>query len=630
VPRTDTRAYAEPLARTLDLSSSRMAVFVQNEQTLCIKPVSRHMVDRIMRAVRDCATSPKLGVSSVADKDPACAGQFLVYANYASARDAGRARDALETWVADKWPASLGSPRPRIMLKAEMGSVYFAVYVANAPPGTTPGELERLFQGYGRLHTSPCISAIRGSDDEFFVNFATFEGAHAVLQAALRRELRFGGSVLVANAARNTQFINELMDTMRGDGRYSFALDDARRIGERMSDWSPTPISIEALLRAIPASFVLDRQTRLFHLIDRSAPLSPHQSAPPASSPPRPSNRAPSPLVYTEEEGRAMKQNTDAMNHFLHDNVDVLHDLFLKVWFAAYGDVWVDSDGWASSSAAVLQQELCLGHLPPVMLEPIADWDLTTLASALNATSLKATLASMWTRAGIAADSDATHARCMVLVEERMVSSHEDLQKYLGSFSAAGTSPTAAVQTIRFLRNILSHLKGSVTGLPARCFILFCELASEALSTLAAMLGCGHTERVKMRRALLLLGAAEAPPRSRSSSPDCAGSTRDDDCISVCSTVSAGSAGQECRNKVKDWSVDQVLGFFASCKFPTAGVSAGQVDGTTLLSLWEHSDVEAIFTAPAPDGMGFNKLMYLGRLKQEMICLLANDSSPRL
>ena len=31
-----------------------------------------------------------------------------------------------------------------------------------------------------------------------------------------------------------------------------------------------------------------------------------------------------------------MKQNTDAMNHFLHDNVDVLHDLFLKVWCAAY------------------------------------------------------------------------------------------------------------------------------------------------------------------------------------------------------------------------------------------------------------------------------------------------------
>jgi len=65
----------------LDLSSSRMAVFVQNEQTLCIKPAPRHMVDRTMRAVRDCKTSPMLGVSPFADRDTACAGQFLVYAN---------------------------------------------------------------------------------------------------------------------------------------------------------------------------------------------------------------------------------------------------------------------------------------------------------------------------------------------------------------------------------------------------------------------------------------------------------------------------------------------------------------------------------------------------------------------
>jgi len=189
----------------------------------------------------------------------------------------------------------------------------------------------------------------------------------------------------------------------------------------------------------------------------------------------------------------------------------------------------------------VLQQELCLGHLPPVMLEPIADWDLTTLASALNATSLNATLASMCTRAGIAADCDATHARCMVLVETRVVSSHEDLQKYLTSFVAAGTSPTAAVQTIRFLRNILSHLKGSVTGLLEGCSILFCEVASEALRTLAAVLGRGHTERVEVRRVLLMSGVAEVIPRSGMSSPDCTGRTHHDDCISVCSTCQPGA-----------------------------------------------------------------------------------------
>jgi len=45
----------------------QLAVFVQNEQTLFIKPAPRHMVDRTMRAVRDCKTSPMLGVSAVAE-----------------------------------------------------------------------------------------------------------------------------------------------------------------------------------------------------------------------------------------------------------------------------------------------------------------------------------------------------------------------------------------------------------------------------------------------------------------------------------------------------------------------------------------------------------------------------------
>lgn len=645
--------------------------FVQNEQTICIKAVPKRMVVRVMDAVRMCEPSPKLGMTCVADKD-STSGECLVYANYASARDAVRARDSLETWVADK----CDDPRPRVMLKTEMGAVYFAVFVANAPPGTGPAELENLFGGYGRLHSSPRISAIRGSDTTFFVNFATLEGAHAVLEAARRRELRFGGCVLVANAARNTLFINELMDKMRRNRQYSFSHNDARRIGEGMRDSAPLPHSIEALLKAIPNLFVLDRQTNLFHLMDSRAPLSP-------VSPTKESSRPSSPLVATDEEERAMKRRTDVMNHLLHDNVDLLEELFVTVWFAAFGEVWVDSDGWASSTAATLQQELYLAHLPPVMLGPIADWDLQTLASALTATSLKRKLASMGTRPGAAADLDVTRARCMVLVEERVVLSGEDLHKCLPSFSAAATSPTAAVQTIRFVRNILSHLKVSVKGLPECSFNLLCELASEALSTLAAVLGHSHTERFEMRRAELLSRATEAtPPRARSSSPNCAASTRDndsvsmcstgfagsvdhdecgvkewsvdhDDTISMCSASSAGSVGGQCGVKdwsvdhddsismcstasagsaghqhgVKDWSVDQVLVFFESCRFPTAGVSAGQVDGSTLLSLWEDRDAEAIFMAPAPDGLGFNKLMFRGRLKNELANLLAHHTS---
>ena len=36
---------------------------------------------------------------------------------------------------------------------------------------------------------------------------------------------------------------------------------------------------------------------------------------------------------------------------------------------------------------------------------------------------------------------------------------------------------------------------------------------------------------------------------------------------------------------VEKWGVAQVMSFYEQCKFPTAGVMAGQVDGITLLSL---------------------------------------------
>jgi hypothetical protein len=54
---------------------------------------------------------------------------------------------------------------------------------------------------------------------------------------------------------------------------------------------------------------------------------------------------------------------------------------------------------------------------------------------------------------------------------------------------------------------------------------------------------------------------------------------------------------------------------------------AGQVDGMTLLSLSEVDDAEAIFTAPAPEGMGFNRLLFRGRFKKEMANLRADQKT---
>jgi hypothetical protein len=74
--------------------------------------------------------------------------------------------------------------------------------------------------------------------------------------------------------------------------------------------------------------------------------------------------------------------------------------------------------------------------------------------------------------------------------------------------------------------------------------------------------------------------------------------------------------------------VEQVLAFFEQCKFPIEGVQAGEVNGESLVNLYEDPDAESLFTAPAPDGLGFNKLMFKGRLKTEMQKLLMPQEIP--
>ena len=66
----------------------------------------------------------------------------------------------------------------------------------------------------------------------------------------------------------------------------------------------------------------------------------------------------------------------------------------------------------------------------------------------------------------------------------------------------------------------------------------------------------------------------------------------------------------------------QVLAFFEQCKFPTEGVQAGVVNGEALVTLYQSPEAESYFTTPAPNGFGFNKLMFKGRLKTEMQKLL--------
>lgn len=70
------------------------------------------------------------------------------------------------------------------------------------------------------------------------------------------------------------------------------------------------------------------------------------------------------------------------------------------------------------------------------------------------------------------------------------------------------------------------------------------------------------------------------------------------------------------------WSQDEVVKLFKRCGFPTEGIEAGKIDGRSLLELYAADDAIDLFTSPPPDGLGFNKLMFLGRFKSEMAMLV--------
>ena len=297
--------------------------------------------------------------------------------------------------------------------------------------------------------------------------------------------------------------------------------------------------------------------------------------------------------------------------------------------FESKGEVWVDSEGWASPSAEELKVEIYRSELPPQMLKPVADWDLPSLATALTATSLKAKLQSMRTGARGAGERDPTSARWMVLVDEHIMSEEDLTHKYGPMFAASRHNAFQAVLTVRVVRNLLSHLQGSIKGLSQASFDCLCGLSSEALSVLANVLGGHHPARLTERRAALL-GSLGKPAGSSAGSPSssCGGDAGRflpaDDSLSACS-----SAATECNavhDNVRSWGVEQVLAFFERCKFPTEGVQSGEVDGESLVNLYQDPDAESLFTAPAPDGLGFNKLMFKGRFKKEMEQLVAKPS----
>ena len=103
-------------------------------------------------------------------------------------------------------------------------------------------------------------------------------------------------------------------------------------------------------------------------------------------------------LVHENFERDRMK----VIDELVHENFELLHALFEYLWGEAKGRPWEDSQGgMASSSAVTLLEEMCMQELPPNMLEPVGDWDFSTLCNALMAKSLKEKLAELSPRASL-------------------------------------------------------------------------------------------------------------------------------------------------------------------------------------------------------------------------------------
>jgi len=90
-------------------------------------------------------------------------------------------------------------------------------------------------------------------------------------------------------------------------------------------------------------------------------------------------------------------------------------------------------------------------------------------------------------------------------------------------------------------------------------------------------------------------------------------------CSSIATDVAQG---------LQQWTVKQVFNFFEKCSFPTEGVLNGQVDGKTLLMMYEADAAESVFTKPVDDGgMGFTLLMFRFRFAMEMRALKPSATS---
>jgi hypothetical protein len=100
-------------------------------QTVAIECIRSHDVLRVREAVAR-ETSPRLGNYDFQDKDPSCAGHYLLYVNYDSGKQCVLALDKLRLFFHDHMPDC------GLSLNRKIDLPYFAVWVGVIPMCANP------------------------------------------------------------------------------------------------------------------------------------------------------------------------------------------------------------------------------------------------------------------------------------------------------------------------------------------------------------------------------------------------------------------------------------------------------------------------------------------------------------
>jgi hypothetical protein len=568
------------------------------EQTVCVKGVPKEHAGHVKALLLGASAGIK-SIFDTADKAVEHTECVLVYLNYSSAEAAAFGRDEVQRDVMEWWQPAWGSA-PSIILKSELVSTYFAVYVEGAP-GITPAEVADACKNYANVHPS-VGTPVHRNDAAVFLNLQTYSDANKVLKAGGSGCLRLNGAVCRVHEARNTTFVSAVVQAMQDEDRHTYGPEDVSRVRAAMHDkeWPPSSTAMWNILKA--ASDVFDfapcntrfalrdnvvqgasnKSRRLPRLAlgtigaDLACETSTTESS--AQSPPQ-----------TPEERKLAGERKAAVDKLLHESYGMISELFTTFLFLSDEGAgpWMDSmPGSPSASLLKLLQQIGITQMPSRMMRPVADWDLSTLLNAFCNSS------AMHALPGPETTIAARGARvCTRVLVKFGILLEDEYQQYLPCFESHDHDPRAALCTIRYIRNLMCHMPGSVHGLSQPTFECVWGLLTGSLRLLATCMGKEHMLVIHKQHASMF----------------------EEMCTVNFTDTNLPKVE---RASIYEWTCDDVVCFFTKHGFPTIGVEIHRINGVLLVLWYQESHARHKFTAPVPCGLGLCASDFDARFRQ--------------